>query len=263
MPNPLLMLTDYTYLFVLVMIRYVGLFIVTPILSSGAYPNRLKIAIVFFLGIATAPVVAANYEVVFPDHLFLVFGDVLREFGVGLTIGFIVLMVFTAVQLAGQFIDTKMGFAIVNVFDPVFNVSGPITGQFKNILASLLFLTINGHLIVIQSVYSTFEKIPPGEFIITGQGWQILFRLMGDIFIIAFMIALPVVGTVFMADVIFGFLARSIPQMNIFIVGLPLKILIGIFIIMLSLNLTFYYFSEIFAELFQNLSRIIDFFVPV
>ncbi len=83
---------------------------------------------------------------------------------------------------------------------------------------------------------------------------------MGDIFIIAFMIALPVVGTVFMADVIFGFLARSIPQMNIFIVGLPLKILIGILIIMLSLNLTFYYFSEIFAELFQNLSRIIDVF---
>lgn len=261
MENPLLVMTNYTYLFVLVMIRYVGLFITTPILSSGAYPNRLKIAIAFFLGVATAPMVAANYQVDYPDHIFLLFGDIIRELGIGLTLGFLVLLVFTSVQLAGKFIDTKMGFAIVNVFDPVFNVSGPITGQFKNILASLLFLMIDGHLIIIEAVYSTFEKIPPGEFIINSQGWQFIFRSMGDIFIIAFMIALPVIGTVFMADVIFGFLARSIPQMNIFIVGLPLKILIGIFILMLSLNLSFYYFSELFTELFQDLSRMIEFFV--
>lgn len=231
---------------------------ITPILSSGAYPRRLKIGAAFFLSLATAPMVAMNYEILFPENFLYIVGDVLQEMSIGLTIGFIVLLVFASIRLAGQFIDVKMGFAIVNVFDPVFNISGPITGQFKNILASLLFLILNGHLIVIQAVYSTFEHIPPGQLVLNEQGWQFLFRLMGDIFIVAFMIALPVVGTVFMADIIFGFLARSIPQINIFIVGLPLKILIGTLILVLTINLSFYYFGEMFAELFENISRFVQ-----
>lgn len=262
MVNPLLVLTDYTYLFILIVLRYAGLFIVTPILSSGAYPRRMKAAAAFWLAVATAPVIANSYEVVFPDHPLLVAGDVLRELSIGLVIGFLVLLIFSSIQLAGQVIDIKMGFLIVNVFDPVSDVQGPVTGQFKNILASILFLTINGHLMLIRALYSTYNTLPPGEMIIAQQGWQLFFRAAGDIFIIAFMIALPVVGTIFMTDIIFGFLARSIPQINIFIVGLPFKILIGVLILLLSTTMFMQYFVGLFENAFSQIAEMIEYISP-
>ncbi len=259
MPEPAAFLTGFTYLFILVMLRYAGLFIITPVLSSAAYPRRMKIAAAFLLAVATAPLVAAGYEMQVPTHILLLVGDVLRELGIGLFIGFMVQIVFAAFQLAGQFIDLKLGFMIVNVFDPVTEVTVPISGQLKNTLASMLFLAINGHLILIEGVYSTFDMIPPGEMAVEEQAWGILFRHAGNMFIIAFMIALPIVGTVFIADVIFGFLARSIPQINIFIVGLPAKIFIGFLMFFLATNLIFSYYMDVFSEVFQHIEELINF----
>ncbi len=253
-------LTGFTYLFILVMLRFAGLFLITPVLSSAAYPRRMKVAAAFLLTTATAPVISARYDIEVPVNLLIMLGDILRELGIGLFIGFMVQLVFTAFQLAGQFIDLKLGFMIVNVFDPVTEVTVPLSGQLKNAVASLLFLAINGHLILIEALYSTFETIPPGRLIIEERAWEIFFRQAGDMFIIAFMIALPIIGTVFIADVIFGFLARSIPQINIFIVGLPAKIFIGFLMFFLASNLIFAYYLDVFDEVFRNISGLLEYF---
>ncbi len=259
-PEPAGFLTEFTYLFILVMMRFVGLFILTPVLSSDTFPRRVKIAAAFLLAVATAPILSAQFEVEIPPHLLLIFGDILRELFIGIFLGFMVQIVFAAFQLAGQFIDIKLGFLIVNIFDPITEATVPLTGQFKNIIATLLFLAINGHLIMIDALYSTFETVPPGELIIEERAWGIFFRHAGDMFIIAFMIALPIIGTIFLADMIFGFLARSIPQINIFIVGLPAKIFIGMLMMFLGANLIFGYYLDVFGEVFHYIEEVITFF---
>ncbi len=260
MPELTEILTGFTYLFILVLFRFLGLFILTPILSSESWPRRLKIALAFLLAVATTPMISARYELQVPEHILFMLGDIIRELGIGLIIGFMVQLVFAAFQLAGQFIDLKLGFMIANVFDPVSGVQVPLSGQFKNSLASLLFLAINGHIILIDAVYSTFDTVPPGQLVVGERAWGIMFRHAGDMFITAFMIALPIIGTVFMADVIFGFLARSIPQMNIFIVGLPAKIFIGFLMFFLAVNLIFGYYLDVFAELFEHIEEMLRFF---
>lgn len=260
MPEPAEFLTGLTYLFILVLFRFLGLFILTPILSSDSYPRRVKVALAFLLAVAATPMVSARYDLEIPGHVLYILGDLLRELGIGLIIGFMVQLVFAAFQLAGQFIDLKLGFMIANVFDPVSGVTVPLSGQFKNALASLLFLAINGHIILIDALYSTFDTVPPGRLVIGERAWGIMFRHAGDMFITAFMIALPIIGTVFLADVIFGFLARSIPQMNIFIVGLPAKIFIGFLMFFLAANLIFGYYLDVFGELFEYIEEMLKFF---
>ncbi|MFW6270415.1 MAG: flagellar biosynthetic protein FliR [Bacillota bacterium] len=200
-----------TYLFIIILIRYTGLFLITPLFSSKMILSRIKIGLAFLLSIITFPLIKETATVEFPGHLLILTGDVIQELSVGFLIGFIVLLVFSAVQLAGQFIDLRMGFRIVNVFDPLTGASSPIMGQYKNIIVTLVFLVINGHHLLLKSLFKSFEIIPPGKAIFVNNLWQFIFRRSADMFLIAFKIALPVMGTIFVVDIILGFLARSVP----------------------------------------------------
>src|SRR5690554_354018 len=215
-------LSNYTYLFVLILIRFSALFIITPIFSSAVIPALVKVGLSFTMAIVSMPLLAGTHSMPSTEYLILI--EVLSEFLIGLVIGFIVLLTFTAIQLAGHFIDMRMGFAIVNVTDPIHGYTMPLMGQFKNILAILLFLAINGHHILINSIHRSFILIPPGGVSFNNRIFEIVFRYSAEIFIIAFKIALPVYATLFIVDIILGFLTRTIPQLNIFVVGLPLKI---------------------------------------
>ncbi|MFW5992484.1 MAG: flagellar biosynthetic protein FliR, partial [Halanaerobiaceae bacterium] len=132
-------------------------------------------------------------------------------------------------------------------------------GQFKNIAATLVFLAVNGHLIVVRNLYRTFRVIPPGGAVFPHNLWQFLFRESGNLFVIAFTIALPVIGTVFVVDVILGFLARSVPQMNIFIVGLPIKIIIGFVLLLFSFHIIISFYNDLFQQTLQDMIKLIRF----
>ena len=252
-------LTGNTYLFVLIMARYLGLFIITPILGSRQVLKRVKVGLSLFMALITFFTVRGQVMLGFPDRGIIVALDLIRELSIGLIIGFIVFLIFASLQLAGQFIDHRMGFMMANVVDPMYGGEVPLVGQFKNILAVLVFLIINGHHILIRQLYTTFEIISPGEAAISGRGWELLTRISGDIFLIAFRIALPIVGTIFLADVILGFLVRTVPQLNIFIIGFPMKIILGFIIFMVAVGSIINYFPAIFEEMFKNIMRMIHF----
>lgn len=251
-------LSNYTYLFILLLIRFVGLFLITPIFSSRVIPNRVKLGLSFMMAIISMPLLAGTHSMPASDYLILM--EVLSELLVGLISGFIVLLTFTAIQLAGHFIDMRMGFAIVNVTDPIHGYTMPLMGQFKNILAILLFLAVNGHHILIRSIHHSFRIIPPGSASLNNKIFEIIFRYSADIFILALRIALPVFATLVIADVILGFLARTIPQLNIFVVGLPLKILVGFIILFVTINFSFMFIEELFSDTFKYISNILDLF---
>ncbi|MFW5962085.1 MAG: flagellar biosynthetic protein FliR [bacterium] len=247
-------LSNYAYTFLLIMARYSGIFIITPVLGSNVIPIRVKVSFSFFLAVVTAPLIE---KVAFPNHSLIIISNVTRELGIGFILGFVLFLAFISIQLAGSFIDLRIGFAMVNIIDPLSGMTAPLTGQLKNIFATLIFLIIDGHHVIIQALHYSFEKVPLGKMVLTDSSIAFLLRLIGDIFIISFQIALPIIGALFIADVVFGFLARSMPQMNIFMIGLPVKIILGIIILILSTGFMVNYFGELFAEAFKNISNII------
>lgn len=253
-------LSDYAYVFILIMLRYNGLFLLTPILSSGLIVNRLKIAFSFFLALITVPLVTELYTVEIPGNLLLILADILKELSIGLIMGFIVLLIFSAIQLAGQYIDMRMAFRLANAVNPLSNSSTPVVGQFQNILATLLFLTINGHHILIHNIHRSFEIIPPGEAVYINGLFKMIFRASGDMFLLSFKIALPIIGTIFLVDVILGFLARAVPQMNLFIIGLPVKILVGFIFLILTVGIMVNFYNDVFNQLFRDLERVLKLF---
>ncbi len=255
--TPGTILTGNTYFFILIMIRYLGLFLLTPILSSRVIPTRVKVAFTFFLAVVTFPVLNHIGVIDFPDHVIIIVLAVVRELAIGLIIGFMTTLVFTAFQLAGQFIDMRMGFMMANVVDPMQGISSPLVGQFQYVLAALIFLSINGHHILIRALFQTYNVIPVGEALLSNGAWLLLFRKTGDIFLIALQISLPIIGTIFIVDIIFAFLARAIPQMNIFIVGFPIKILVGLLFLLLSIHVVVSFMGDTFQEMFRDILKMI------
>ncbi|MEJ6950231.1 flagellar biosynthetic protein FliR [Natronospora cellulosivora (SeqCode)] len=251
-------LSNYSYLFILILIRFSGLFLITPIFSSSVIPVRIKVGLSFTMAIITMPLLAGSHSM--PNSEFLILIEVLSELLIALVIGFILLLTFTTIQLAGHFIDMRMGFAIVNVTDPIHGYTMPLMGQFKNILAILLFLAINGHHILINSIHRSFMIIPLGSSTLNYRIYEIVFRYSADIFLLALKMALPIYATLFIADIILGFLTRTIPQLNIFVVGLPLKILVGFILLLFSIHFSFMYIEGLFSDSISYIYKILNLF---
>lgn len=251
-------LSNYTYIFLLILFRYTGLFLMAPVIGSRAIPRRVKMGLILFLTVVSLPVVTNSpLSIVMPARGLAVLIDMFREFTIGYTIGFIAYLPFAAIQLAGRFIDMRMGFAIVNVTDPIHGSTMPMTGQFKNILATLLFLGMNGHYLLLRALHKSFNWIPLAGVSFNNFTFNYIFRTTGNLFIMALKIALPVMITLFVADIILGFLARTIPQINIFIVGLPLKIITGFILLLLSIHFTIYFFQELFMGVYEEILEIL------
>jgi flagellar biosynthetic protein FliR len=155
----------------------------------------------------------------------------MKEFITGILIGYVSYLIFTAIYLAGQIIDMQMGFGIVNVMDPVSNIQVPITSNFYFVLCMVMFLSINGHHLIIKALYDSFSFIPLGKTVFDSALLTDMTRTLGNIFILGFKISAPIVASMLIIDMALGVIMKTIPQLNIFVVGMPLKILVGFLIL--------------------------------
>lgn len=220
-----------TETFILVLVRMTGLFVVSPVFGRRNLPAPFKIGFAFFLAIIMTSTL--NTPVVqIEENLFAYAILVLKEFMVGLVIGYISYLVLSAVYLAGQQIDMQIGFSMVNVLDPMSNIQVPITSNFYFIICILITLAINGHHMIIKALFDSFIIVPPGSATFDSQVLiQDMVRMLGNIFIISFKISAPVTAAILIADIAMGVVMRTVPQVNIFAVGMPLKILLGLVVI--------------------------------
>jgi flagellar biosynthetic protein FliR len=175
------------------------------------------------------------------------------EILIGVIIGFTARLLFAAVQLAGQLIGFQMGFGIVNVIDPQTSTQISIIAQFQNLITLLVFLAINAHYWFILAVASSFELIPPLEFCFSNSLMEAIVSLSCDMFMVAAKIAAPVIAVLLFTSVALGLIARTVPQMNIFIVGFPLKIAIGLFGVGFSLPLLSYMLRNLFRGMGEDI----------
>lgn len=221
--------------FALVLLRVSVLLLLAPIFGSALLPPQVKIALALVTALMLTPVVQIDVSA-FPDTVFGYAPLVLNEVLVGLIVSLLIRLIFEGVKYAGQFIGFQMGFAIANVIDPQSGAQTSVLAQFAYILALLAFLGINGHHIVIRALNESFQSAPPGFVVVNPTAFTAVIDATAQLFIIAIKIGGPALVVLFCAKVCMGIISKVVPQMNVLFVGMPLYIIIGLFIFGLSIN---------------------------
>lgn len=240
-------------LFILILVRVTGLFVASPIFGRNNIPAIAKIGLSVTLALILLPLKINTLFLDIENIRMLIFWSI-SEFLIGLIIGFIAFIYFNIVYLAGTVVDVQMGFGMVNIMDPETNAQMPIMGGFYNILITLVFFTINGHHQLIKSLIHSYEILPIGFNILVNENLiNYLIKMLIEMFVLALQLSAPILIAIFLVNVILGILARTMPQMNIFIVGMPLKIAIGIIIILISLRFFIPYSEILFNKMFQSI----------
>ncbi len=229
--------------FVMVATRIAGLFAVAPIFGSKGTPPQVRGGIALVITFALAPIAGID-TVVDTDISSMIFG-LGGEFLLGLSMGFLMQLLFTSIQAAGQTVDMMIGFAMANIIDPLTSFQATIIGQFYNLIAVLVFFTIDGHILLIRGLAQSFSIVPVGQAAPSPELFGILIRAFGDIFIIALMIAAPVVGTIMVVDMFLGVMAKAMPRMNVFFVGFPLRIGVGLVFVGLGMTYVVPFISDV------------------
>jgi len=243
--------------FLLLFVRLTSFFVVAPLFSMRGVPNQFKIGLAFFITLIVSSTMPMD-ELIQLDFTYILL--ILKEFIIGIALGFVAAMILYTVQIAGSFIDFQMGFAIANVVDPQTGTQVPIIGQFKYMLALLFLLTTDGHHLMINGVMQSVKLLPVGTLQWTtnmGSVSQFIVLLFIEVFIIALQIAIPIVGALLLVDVALGFMAKTVPQLNIFVIGFPLKIFLGFVLLLLTMPVFFYLLSNLFEKLLTSMSELV------
>ncbi len=221
--------------FTLVFVRMAFIFMMVPVFGSRMVPRRVRIGLAVLMSFLIFPYVAFKM----PKSLTLMkmIPGFFSEMVIGMAIGLITQLMFAGVQVAGQIAGYQMGFGIVNVIDPVTSQQVSIAAQFYYLFSVLLFLATGTHLIFIQALVESFKYIPPLGARLSGFQINTLMKLAGNIFVLAVKVGAPVLAITLFTQVVLGIVARTVPQINVFIVGFPLQIGIGLIGIGLSLPL--------------------------
>lgn len=207
-------------------LRVLALFSVAPVFSMRAIPTRARIGLAFFIALCAQatlpeqPVISVNGR----EAL----GALLQQVSVGIAIGFAVRLVFAAIELAGEVIGLQMGLNFASFFDPVSNAQISAVARFFSNMALLLFVVINGHLMVLMAVVKSFERFPVQSHWLAGVGPLRLHELGGALFSSALWIALPMVALLLFVNLTLGVISRIAPQMNIYAVGFPVTLTVGL-----------------------------------
>jgi len=254
-------LTQFLPGFMLYFCRIASFFVVAPVFSAKNVPVQFKIGIAFFVTLMAFTIVG-NSEPIPMDALYLL--SVIREILVGLVLGFIAYLFFTAVQIAGAFIDIQMGFGIANVIDPMTGASSPVLGNFKYVIATLLFLAFNGHHLLLKAIMESYEWIPLSNDLFarlySGQIAQFMVKTFSTVFSLGFQLSAPLIAAFFLTDVGLGLLARVAPQFNIFVIGMPLKVLIGFMLLILLFPGYEFIFKDLFGTMLNSMQQFIGLF---
>lgn len=244
-------------IFLLIFCRITSFFVVAPLFSLRGVPNAFKIGLGFFLSIIVFITYGMN-ETIVPDAQYVLF--IIREVLIGLLMGFMVYLFFTVVQTAGAFMDLQVGFAMANVVDPFTGASAPLLGNFKYMLLIMVFLMMNGHHYLLTALMDSYKWMPLDNELFSrlydGSITNFLSRALGNTFILALQVAAPLVVAMFLTDVGLGFLAKTAPQYNVFVIGIPLKLLIGLFVLILLMPGLSAVFERLFAIMFDNLEQL-------
>jgi flagellar biosynthesis protein FliR len=221
--------------FMLVLARISPLFILAPLFSSKMLPARARGIVAVGLALGIAPIAANAGGQNIPMEIWSLGGLILKEMLVGMAFSFTLAALFAAIQVAGTMLDTLIGFSFGALVDPITGTNGGMLNQLYALIGVMIFIAINGDAWVIQGLARSYEQIPLTEapdMSSLVEGAQVAFV---GIFGAAIEVCAPVLLAVLLTDVAFGLVSRVMPQLNVFAVGFPAKVLVGLLLVGASL----------------------------
>ena len=245
---------DHAAVFLLMLTRCSGIFMIAPFFGSLNIPVTIRAAAAFAFTLVLFPVVDGLGTVAAPPSVWAFAGSVLAELFIGWLIGFVAYVCFSAIHMAGKVMDMQVGFAVVNVMDPTSGQQIPLIGSLLYNLGIIVFLVTNGHHVIITALAESFRMVPLAAMQPNLSLTMLLVDFTNGIFVTGMKIAMPVTFAILLVNVALGILARTMPQMNIFVVGIPLQLMVGVGV--LSMLLPFYvmFLDVLFNEMYGKIS---------
>jgi flagellar biosynthesis protein FliR len=214
--------------------RLLGLFTAAPLYGHRGVPLRVRVALGLVVALAIAPAVPSVPAL--PASGWLALAMLAREALVGIAMGFILRLVFAAVDSAGKLIGLQMGFSFASFYDPHFGIAPVVTEQFLGLLAILVFLGMDGHLMLIDVAVHSFAWLPVAAGPLAKGGWAFVAHYGITVFAAGLLLALPLVAALLIAHIAVGVLSRAAPQFNLFSMGFPVTIGAGLVVLPLALG---------------------------
>lgn len=226
--------------------RILALIASAPILGNPGIPVRVKLGLAIIVTFLVSPTLESVPQVPPGSEIGLLI--MIQQVIIGLTIGFVMRVVFVSVEMAGEIIGLQMGLGFATFFDPVSASQVPLIGRFLSVIASLAFIAIDGHLIMIALISQSFDTLPISANGIDTPVMETLAAWGGEIFKFGLQLSLPVLAALLITNLALGVLTRAAPQLNIFAVGFPLTLSIGIFVLALCMP----YYTPILEQMVQD-----------
>ena len=214
--------------FFLVLLRSLAFMLSGPLFSFGRIPAVFKIGFSFALAMVTFPLVALNTQVNIPGDAWGYGLAVVSETGFGLLLGVAVTIILNSIRMAGSFIDFQIGFSMANLVDPVNNAQNTLLAQYLYLLALVFWFLIDGHYSLITGLVNSYQIVPINAASFNGSVAFALAKIFSGAFTIALKVSAPVMAVLLMVDLTLGFLARTTPQINVFLTAFPVKIAVGL-----------------------------------
>ncbi len=238
----------------IVMFRVAGILAALPVLGSRAIPMQIKVGLVIMLGLVLTPFIP---PMAVPQHVLLLGAGIANEFMIGLVIGLAVRLFFAALELAGELMGNQVGFSVAHLIDPHTFRQTPLIGSFQTILASLTFLSLNAHYLVVRAVATSFDVVPPFMAHLSAGLADDILHLAQQMFVVAMKLAAPVLVTVLIVNVMMGILGRTVAQLNVFVLSFPLTIACGLFVMGLALPYSIGLYESEFIRLDETLQGLL------
>lgn len=246
--------------FFLMFVRVATILAIFPVFGSTVIPIPAKMGLALFVTAALfVAVPSARHLAVPPDMpvVMLVF-LIVKEAALGLAIGFAATFLFIAVNFAARLIDVEMGFGMVDLIDPFTEEAITTMGQLWVIVFTIFLLLLNGHYFFLLSIQKSFELFPVlGGHLDFGRLAAQFSRMTGDVFVLALRMSAPVYVALILTEMALGIVARTVPQINIFFVGLPMKIIFGLGVTFIAFPMIASLFKKIFEGLIQDIWSIL------
>jgi flagellar biosynthetic protein FliR len=235
-------------IFFLIFLRVAAILMSMPIINGNSIPVLFKFGLALSASIVLFPLLDLKVFPVLASLSGFVVGAI-GEILLGVIIGTVVNLIFVGLQIAGQLSGYQMGMAIAEVIDPADGEQIPLLAQFFQIFAFLIFLTVNAHHWFLRTLADSFHLVPPLGFKLSGSLIEQLMHIAGNMFVIAIQVGAPVIVALLLTSIALGLVARTVPQMNVFFVAMPLKIMIGLLFVGFSLPYLSSFLNAVFRKL--------------
>lgn len=234
--------------FLLVLVRISAFFVVVPFFNDNNVPVRIKVILSVFVSYLVYSLmpkdVVLEYQNVY-EFAALIF----KESAVGLLLGYSAFICSMIIQFSGRVIDMEIGLAMMQMFDPSTRTQSGVTGMFYHYMIMMLLIASNMHIYLLNAIVDSFQLVPIGQMKINLSMYSIVVQFLSDYFIIGFRIVLPIFAVTLILNCILGIMAKVSPQMNMFAVGMQLKVLAGLFVLFVTVSLLPVISSMIFTEM--------------